>query len=62
MSADVEDFGARGLIVQACRVLKANGHDDYIWGHVAVRDKAGRGVWMKSSGLGLKRFTKTMSF
>ena len=38
----------------ACRVLAANGHDDFIWGHVAVRDAGDRGVWMKRSGLGLE--------
>jgi L-fuculose-phosphate aldolase len=48
------DSDARRLIVQACRVLKANGHDDYIWGHVTVRDEAGRGVWMKPSGMGFE--------
>ncbi|WP_281289402.1 class II aldolase/adducin family protein [Lacisediminihabitans profunda] len=40
--------------MQACRVLKANGHDDYIWGHVTVRDRAGRGMWMKPAGLGFE--------
>ncbi|WP_375401654.1 class II aldolase/adducin family protein [uncultured Amnibacterium sp.] len=44
----------RALIAIACRVLKANGHDDYVWGHVSIRDAAGRGTWMKSSGLGFE--------
>lgn len=52
------DSAARRVIVQACRILKANGHDDYIWGHVSVRDKAGRGFWMKSSGLGFEEVTE----
>lgn len=45
---------ARRLLVEACRVLKANGHDDFIWGHVTVRDSAGRGYWMKPAGLGFE--------
>jgi L-fuculose-phosphate aldolase len=44
----------RALIVQACRVLEANGHADYIWGHVSLRDRAGRGFWMKPAGLGFE--------
>ena len=36
------------------RVLAANGHSDYIWGHVAIRDPEGRGLWMKASGLGFE--------
>lgn len=39
-------------VALAGRVLAANGHDDFIWGHIAARDPAGRGVWMKPSGLG----------
>lgn len=40
-------------VALACRVLAHNGHDDYVWGHVSVRDPGGRGMWMKGSGLGL---------
>src|ERR1017187_6490094 len=54
MSTVVDDTGVRRLVVQACRVLNANGHNDYIWGHVAIRDEAGRGVWMKPSGVGFE--------
>lgn len=43
---------ARSQIVQACRVLQANGHADYIWGHVSLREEGGRGLWMKPAGLG----------
>jgi len=48
---------ARRLVAQAGRVLGANGHADYIWGHVALRDPAGRGMWMKRSGLGFDEVT-----
>lgn len=43
----------REEVVLAGRVLAANGHEDYVWGHVSLRDADGRGVWMKGSGLGL---------
>lgn len=43
----------RDEVVLAGRVLAATGHEDYVWGHVSVRDPEGRGVWMKGSGLGL---------
>jgi L-fuculose-phosphate aldolase len=41
-------------VALGCRVLAAEGHDDLIWGHVSARDPAGRGVWMKCSGLGFE--------
>jgi ribulose-5-phosphate 4-epimerase/fuculose-1-phosphate aldolase len=44
----------RRQVVLACRVLYANGHDDYVWGHPSVRDPEGRGIWMKGSGLGFE--------
>jgi L-ribulose-5-phosphate 4-epimerase len=47
----------RELVATACRVLAANGHSDYIWGHAAMRDPGGRGVWMKGSGLGFDEIT-----
>jgi L-fuculose-phosphate aldolase len=42
------------LVVQGCRALWAAGQADMIWGHCAVRDPEGRGVWMKSSGWGFE--------
>ncbi len=47
----------RDLVATACRVLAANGHSDYIWGHAAMRDADNRGVWMKGSGLGFNEIT-----
>lgn len=44
-------------VALGCRILAANGHDDFIWGHVAVRDPRGRGVWMKAGGLGFEEVT-----
>jgi len=44
-------------VATGCRVLAGNGHSDYIWGHAALRDPDGRGVWMKSSGIGFEETT-----
>jgi L-fuculose-phosphate aldolase len=35
-------------------VLGAADQGDLIWGHMSVRDPAGRGVWIKAAGLGLE--------
>jgi L-ribulose-5-phosphate 4-epimerase len=42
----------RELVALGCQILGANGHDDYVWGHVSARDPDGRGVWMKASTFG----------
>jgi L-ribulose-5-phosphate 4-epimerase len=47
----------RATVATGCRVLAANGHSDYIWGHLSARDPDGRGLWMKASGLGLEEIT-----
>jgi len=44
----------RALIAEACRILYACGQSDIVWGHVAMRDAEGRGVWLKGSRLGLE--------
>jgi L-fuculose-phosphate aldolase len=49
----MQDRDVREQVALASRVLGANGHDDFVWGHVSARDPDGRGVWMKASGLGL---------
>lgn len=41
------------VVVAASRALAAAGQSDLVWGHVAVRDPGGRGVWMKASGWSL---------
>ncbi|HEY4094784.1 MAG TPA: class II aldolase/adducin family protein [Baekduia sp.] len=51
------DHETRQQVALASRVLGANGHDDHVWGHVSLRDPAGRGVWMKRSGLGFEEIT-----
>ncbi|HEY1521081.1 MAG TPA: class II aldolase/adducin family protein [Solirubrobacteraceae bacterium] len=47
----------RELVALGCRILGANGHDDYVWGHVSARDPDGRGVWMKASTFGFDEIT-----
>ncbi|MFT4306133.1 MAG: class II aldolase/adducin family protein [Microbacterium sp.] len=46
------DAAARRRVVEASAALAAAGQQDMVWGHVAVRDPDGRGVWMKRSGIG----------
>jgi L-fuculose-phosphate aldolase len=52
----MDDRGAqlRDHVALGCRVLGANGHDDFVWGHASVRDPGGRGVWMKAAGRGFE--------
>jgi len=41
-------------VVQASRALAAAGLSDMVWGHAAIRDPDGRGVWMKAAGWGFE--------
>ncbi|WP_433236647.1 class II aldolase/adducin family protein [Actinomadura nitritigenes] len=45
---------AIGTVVRAGRALAAAGLTDMVWGHAAVRDPEGRGVWMKAAGWGFE--------
>jgi L-fuculose-phosphate aldolase len=47
----------RDLVAIGCRILGANGHEDYVWGHVSARDPDGRGIWMKASTYGFEEIT-----
>jgi L-ribulose-5-phosphate 4-epimerase len=47
----------REQVALGCRILGANGHDDYVWGHVSVRDPQGRGAWMKASTFAFEEIT-----
>ncbi|MDK0524209.1 class II aldolase/adducin family protein [Streptomyces sp. ML-6] len=40
--------------VRAGRALAAAGLTDMVWGHAAVRDHDGHGVWMKAAGWGFE--------
>jgi ribulose-5-phosphate 4-epimerase/fuculose-1-phosphate aldolase len=44
----------RRLTVLAGRALAAAGQGDMVWGHAAVRDPDGRGVWIKQPGWGFE--------
>ncbi|MEV4312415.1 class II aldolase/adducin family protein [Actinocrispum sp. NPDC049592] len=41
-------------VVRAHHALASAGQADMVWGHVAVRDPEGRGVWMKAAGWGFE--------
>lgn len=47
----------RRLVATGSRILGRELGDDYVWGHVSVRDPQDRGVWIKRSGLGLSEIT-----
>jgi L-ribulose-5-phosphate 4-epimerase len=42
---------------EASLALAAAGLTDMLWGHAAIRDPDGRGVWMKASGWGFEEIT-----
>lgn len=46
-----------GRVVTAGRALAAAGQQDLVWGHVALRDSHGRGIWMKASGWAFEEVT-----
>lgn len=46
-----------GQVASAHRALAAAGQGDLVWGHLAVRDPGGRGIWMKAAGWGLEEIT-----
>lgn len=50
-----DDVVAR--VVEAGRALAAAGQQDMVWGHVALRDPQGRGIWMKASGWAFEEVT-----
>jgi L-ribulose-5-phosphate 4-epimerase len=45
-------------VAEASLALAAAGLTDMVWGHAAVRDPGGRGVWMKASGWGFEEVTE----
>ena len=57
MTTVTETDSLRGLVALGCKILGANGHDDYVWGHVSARDPDGRGIWMKASTYGFEEIT-----
>ena len=57
MTTEPEIAELRQLVALGCNILAANGHEDYIWGHVSARDPHGRGIWMKASSYGFDEIT-----
>lgn len=47
LRADLDD------LAKASRILEIHGHSDRIWGHVAMRDPDGRGLWVKRHAISL---------
>lgn len=47
----------RQLTATASQALACAGQGDMVWGHVSVRDAAGRGMWIKAPGWGLEEIT-----
>lgn len=45
---------ARALAVRASGALAAAGQSDMVWGHAAIRDPDGRGIWIKAPGWGFE--------
>jgi ribulose-5-phosphate 4-epimerase/fuculose-1-phosphate aldolase len=52
--SSLEADSAAELAAMAGRVLARAGQGDLIWGHAAVRDPDGRGIWVKEPGWGLE--------
>ena len=57
MTTEPEIAELRELVALGCNILGANGHADYIWGHVSTRDPFGRGIWMKASTYAFEEIT-----
>ena len=57
MTDATETAALRELVALGCNILGANGHDDYVWGHVSARDPDGRGIWMKAATYGFEEVT-----
>jgi L-ribulose-5-phosphate 4-epimerase len=57
VTTDPQATDLRELVALGCNILGANGHDDYVWGHVSARDPHGRGIWMKASTYGFEEIT-----
>jgi ribulose-5-phosphate 4-epimerase/fuculose-1-phosphate aldolase len=47
---------------QGCRVLAMEDHDDKTLGHVSYRDPAGRGFWVKRTGISLAEVASPADF
>lgn len=53
----VTDRDAVARVLDVCAALVAAEQQDMVWGHAAVRDAAGRGIWIKRSGVAFDELT-----
>ncbi|HEY4134267.1 MAG TPA: class II aldolase/adducin family protein [Alphaproteobacteria bacterium] len=49
-------------LAKCCRILEIFGHGDRIYGHVAMRDPEGRGMWVKRHRISLGEVTNAVDF
>lgn len=49
-------------VALACRILDHEGHGDMSLGHVSMRDRAGRGFWLKRNRIGLDEVSEADDF
>ncbi len=50
----MRDQELRERLALACRVLFAEGHEHYFFGHLSARASTGDGIWVKPAGVGLE--------
>jgi ribulose-5-phosphate 4-epimerase/fuculose-1-phosphate aldolase len=47
----MKDQALREQLALACRVLFAEGHEHFYFGHLSARATTGDGIWVKPSGV-----------
>ncbi len=58
MAFDRSDYELRVKLALGCRILAMEGHSDFIWGHMSVRDPNNPDqFWMKAAHVGLEEIT-----
>ena len=58
MAFDHSDYELRAKLALGCRILAMEGHSDFIWGHMSVRDpNHPEQFWMKAAHVGLEEIT-----
>jgi L-fuculose-phosphate aldolase len=50
----MKDQALREQLALACRVLFAEGHEHFYFGHLSARATTGDGIWVKPAGVGLE--------
>lgn len=58
MPFDGADYDDRAKLALGCRILAMEGHSDFIWGHMSLRDPRNPSqLWMKAAHVGLDEIT-----